>query len=238
VASGALPARLQMGLDEALLTLAGPPTLRLYRWQPATVSIGYFQRAAAFAQTPFEVVRRLTGGGAICHDREITFALTVDCNRLPNAIEASYRLVHDAIRAALASAGVNADDPPVGTPAAAVRPADSWCFAEPTCLDLITPRGGKIVGSAQRRVRQPRPRVLHHGSIVISPPAYPAACGAVDEFTDASGVEQQIEHALCQGIAAALDMGARAGELTPAELTRGHQLAEERYGNDRHTHRR
>ena len=67
-----------MALDEALLQgRAARPTLRLYTWRPAALSLGYFQRwsdVPAAAAAP-AVVRRLTGGGAIHHDLELTFSI-------------------------------------------------------------------------------------------------------------------------------------------------------------------
>src|SRR3954463_11486888 len=71
-----------MALDEALLEAAGGPTLRLYGWSEATLSLGYFQdhatvmAAAAPARAPAPpAVRRITGGGAIWHEHEVTYAL-------------------------------------------------------------------------------------------------------------------------------------------------------------------
>src|SRR5262245_38674114 len=107
ILSGALPPVLNMGLDEALLLAAGgPPTLRLYAWPPPGLSLGYFQKSAPFAAVPgpHVLVRRLTGGGAIYHDDEITFALVLDQAAFPVAVDASYRVVHDAIARALRSA--------------------------------------------------------------------------------------------------------------------------------------
>ena len=73
-----------MAVDEALLETAaslGVPTLRFYQWQEPTMSLGYFQeyadrlRHAASAGCP--TVRRASGGGAIMHDRELTYSLAV-----------------------------------------------------------------------------------------------------------------------------------------------------------------
>jgi len=68
----------QMAFDEALLETAGNPTLRLYTWDPPTVSLGYFQaHDPIVAQLPrgMPVVRRITGGGAIWHQHEVTYCL-------------------------------------------------------------------------------------------------------------------------------------------------------------------
>ena len=75
-----------MARDEALLTLVGtsqsPPTVRLYQWNPPTISLGYFQHYGDYVSLPppagtLPVVRRLTGGGAILHDLELTYSLTL-----------------------------------------------------------------------------------------------------------------------------------------------------------------
>ena len=72
-----------MAVDEALLRSAGESrqlTLRVYQWEQPTLSLGYFQAherpAEHAASQPCPVVRRATGGGAIVHDREITYSLT------------------------------------------------------------------------------------------------------------------------------------------------------------------
>src|SRR5690606_24799825 len=135
-----------------------------YGWRPHAVSLGWFQRFVDFGDLPpgTAVVRRLTGGGAIHHGDELTFALVCDAARLPREIAAGYRLLHDAIVAALLELGVRCERLVDGSPPAA-RPEARWCFAEPGRDDVVTARG-KLVGSAQRRIRAPHERVLHHGS--------------------------------------------------------------------------
>src|SRR5437870_140838 len=97
-----------MARDEALLTLVGrreaPPTLRFYAWQPATISLGYFQEFDQYSSLAspaggLAVVRRTTGGGAILHDLELTYSLTVPAGHDwlmpgPNRL---YELMHRAI---------------------------------------------------------------------------------------------------------------------------------------------
>lgn len=71
-----------MGIDEALMrtAVAGEPVLRLYGWKPAAVSIGYFQGLEeevdldACHNHGVDVVRRVTGGGAVFHDQELTYS--------------------------------------------------------------------------------------------------------------------------------------------------------------------
>jgi lipoate-protein ligase A len=160
----------QMALDGAILEAvsAAPDAavLRTYAWAPATLSLGYFQPAALidtdprFAAVP--VVRRSTGGGAIWHDRELTYSLV-----LPRAHPASarpqslYEAVHQALVEALNAAGVPArrrGPQPTGGD----RPF--LCFTDRDPEDIVV-GSAKVVGSAQRR----RPgAVLQHGSLVLA----------------------------------------------------------------------
>lgn len=233
-----------MGLDEALLhSEDSPPTLRIYRWSPPGLSLGYFQRASDFLDVAGDhvVVRRITGGGAIYHDDEITFSLTVGASLLPTDIGASYDLIHDAVRAALADVGVEArrrgDSAGQPTPGPA-RPKQSWCFADPVCEDLLTTSGHKLLGSAQRRVQRPKERILHHGSLVLSAPEATPFCGSVAEETDPRRVEAALEEAMTKRLATSLGLTAAQGFPTEMELERATRLAKERYGSEAFTLRR
>src|SRR4051794_30663710 len=75
---------MNMAIDEALLNSAatgGIATLRLYQWNKPTLSLGYFQRAAEREMHPpslaCPLVRRASGGGAILHDRELTYSIAI-----------------------------------------------------------------------------------------------------------------------------------------------------------------
>jgi lipoate-protein ligase A len=192
-----------MALDEELLHAAAAPTLRLYGWRPAAVSIGDFQDAAAFADLDLPVVRRATGGGAIHHADELTFALALDAHLLPPAIDASYALLHDAVAQALADIGVPVVRLAAGR-APGPRPGERWCFRTPGRHDLVTARGDKLVGAAQRRLRRPRPRVLHHGSIVVRRPSLTPFAAAIADFVDPEPSLPDLRRALVRRIAAAL----------------------------------
>jgi len=231
-----------MGMDEALLLAdEAQPTLRLYRWQPAGLSIGYFQSSSGFSDVSGDhvLVRRLTGGGAILHDDELTFSLALDACRLPSGIPESYNLIHRAVCKALAEVGVTSSFPDSrSNPPTAARPEIPWCFAEPTPQDLLSQSGRKLLGSAQRRVRRPRERVLHHGSLVLRPPAATPFCGSVEESTDPETVSTQLEDALISCVASSLDLRPVAGVPTASEQADARRLAAERYGSDSFTHRR
>ncbi len=208
-----------MALDEALLRTPGPPTLRLYGWSPPGLSLGYFQAASDFWAVSGDhvMVRRLTGGGAIYHTDEITFAITADANVLPRNVKASYELIHGAVATALERVGVAVV---AGSRLRSSRPRTPtpWCFQDASGADLLTPAGSKILGSAQRRLQRPRPRILHHGSLVVSrPPLWDAL---IEEISDVLGLRP------------------KAGEATEQEEALAEVLTRERYGNPRFTRRR
>lgn len=157
-----------MGLDEALLEGQGsPPTLRLYTWQPDTLSLGYFQPWASVPaiSEASAVVRRITGGGAIHHKGELTLSLTcaLDHPLYRGTVADSYERVHRAIAVGLSELGVQAHlrgDESLSSD----RESTGMCFHASTPLDLVW-GGRKGVGSAQRRRLG---RVLHHGSIKLT----------------------------------------------------------------------
>jgi lipoate-protein ligase A len=228
-----------MAIDEALLELADLPTLRLYGWAPHAVSLGWFQKLADFGDVPADtpIVRRLTGGGAIHHGDELTFALAIAAERLPADLPASYALVHDAAIAALAAVGVIAERLREGHSPSA-RPSAKWCFAEPGEGDLVTPRG-KLLGSAQRRIRVPAPRVLHHGSLVLRRPSLTPFVAAVDDAaaTDAA-LRDRLADEFVARLAVSLGMEPFVGELTAAETAMATQLERDKYGDPSFTARR
>jgi lipoate-protein ligase A len=226
-----------MAVDEALLLEGGEPVLRCYGFAPHAVSLGYFQRFADFADLPpgTPIVRRLTGGGAIHHGDELTFALALDASLLPRDVAASYALLHDAVLAALAAFGCRATRLPAGHGQAA-RPVERWCFAEPGRDDLVTPRG-KLLGSAQRRIQRPRPRVLHHGSLVLRRPALTPFVAAAED--QAAGLDRDgLAEALARELAAALRLELVSSGLTAAEQALAARLRDQRYGDPAFTAQR
>lgn len=162
-----------MARDEALMLRVGagesPPTLRLYQWCEPTISLGYFQRFAEYEALPppagsLPVVRRLTGGGAILHDLELTYSIALPLSHplLAGGPNRLYELAHDAVIASLGHAETaparcgTTDDSTAGR-------GPFFCFARRHCFDVLL-AGEKLAGSAQRRTRT---AVLQHGSIVL-----------------------------------------------------------------------
>jgi lipoate-protein ligase A len=119
-------------------------------------------------------VRRPTGGGAIAHFGEITFALTCDLGQPPydGSIASSYERVHAALATGLSQLGVTARPRAQQTLASDANGGGFYCFYKSASVDLVA-SGRKLIGSAQRRHGG---RVLHHGSLASGrEPADPAA---------------------------------------------------------------
>ena len=216
----------QMAWDEALLEPAAQQTLRLYRWDPPCVSLGYFQdHASATAGLPpgMPVVRRITGGGAIWHEHEVTYALVgrLGADGLPGRTVELYPLLHGAVLAELATRApaLQAQPATVGDRRYAAEPR---CFASPAAADLVHAGGGKVLGSAARARGE---RLLVHGSLKLASNPWdgPAVRGC---GLDAEAAAQ----ALVAGIAAALGLAVSAGSPTAAETAAMQRLRALRYG--------
>ena len=152
-----------MAVDESLLRHVRTPVLRMYGWETACVSIGYFQKASVVSSgTPF--VRRYTGGGLVEHEKDLTYTLILPSDHpltLAGTVP-SYRSIHSAVAEALQSAGV---DCRLAT--AQPKQDHASCFLKPVPADVLDPKGNKLAGAAQRRTRQ---GCLHQGSILLPGP--------------------------------------------------------------------
>lgn len=148
-----------MAIDEAVLNevAAGNslPTLRLYGWTPPAISIGYFQSMeeevdlAACKTHGVEVVRRMTGGGAVLHDKEITYSVHIPEARglVPHGILESYEAICAGVLKGLTHLGFEGTFAPLND-------------------IVIAPRGvpQKISGNAQTRAQGV---ILQHGTILL-----------------------------------------------------------------------
>ncbi len=169
------PGPWNMAVDDVLLDLAaatGQATLRFYQWQQPTLSLGYFQaldnRRQHAASQDCPVVRRASGGGAILHDRELTYSLAIPQTSARLAdVRHLYELCHGTLIAALADYGVAAalyrDCAQNKTDDTSSAAHPFLCFQRRTCFDVVID-GAKIAGSAQRRRRG---AVLQHGSVLL-----------------------------------------------------------------------
>jgi lipoyl(octanoyl) transferase len=164
-----------MAADEAILEHIGSgaslPTLRLYAWEPACLSLGHAQPLAdvdllRLKQRGWEVVRRATGGRAILHTDELTYSVIAptDEPRVAGSILESYNRLAQALLLAVKSlelpvqikeyAGLNENGPPT----------NPVCFEVPSSYEIIV-NGKKLIGSAQARKKE---GVLQHGSLPLT----------------------------------------------------------------------
>jgi lipoate-protein ligase A len=197
-----------MAIDESLLRHARAPVLRIYGWEEACVSIGYFQKAAV-VPTKKTFVRRYTGGGLVEHGRDLTYTLVLPSDHpltLAGTLP-SYRAIHQGLASALRAAGVDCQ-----LATAQPKKDHASCFLKPVPADVLDPQGNKLAGAAQRRTRQ---GCLHQGSILLFGPIPP-----------------QLLKILPDHLAQALQTF-----WTPAERTREEEELAEKLFRDRYTTR-
>lgn len=170
-----LPGSWNMAVDERLFTLVSAPGhpprtfLRFYRWARPTASLGYSQDldkvidVASCRAHGVDIVRRITGGKLVLHDREVTYAVaSSDAELFPPTVQESYRLVSRALIKGLERLGMRARLAAAAPPPEYSR-GTMPCFAFPA-RDEIEVGGRKLVGSAQKRTG---PAFLQHGSIPL-----------------------------------------------------------------------
>lgn len=174
-----------MALDEALLDAAaanpGLAFFRTYEWTEPTLSLGYFQSIGEGEADPrfhgVPVVRRSTGGGAIWHHHEVTYALVLPVDH-PAARRGGplYHEVHAAIARVFQGLGARVERRG-GSTSVGTAPRPFLCFTDRDPEDLVLD-GSKVVGSAQRRRGS---AVLQHGSVLLRrSPRVPELPGAGD----------------------------------------------------------
>lgn len=169
--SGAMSPSLNMAIDRAILALhangQAPPTLRFYQWQPAAVSLGYFQKRHNLnldvcRQYGIEVVRRPTGGKAVLHLGDLTYAVIAGTgDGIPSAVTAAYLLISEGLLAGFHSLGIDAR---MGRETRN-SPQTDVCFLR-CAIGAIVHQGKKLVGSAQTWHAS---SMLQHGSIILLP---------------------------------------------------------------------
>ena len=245
---GARSAFENMALDEAILRCvtagSSPYTLRFYRWQPSAVSIGYFQGIeqevdlAACEAHGVDVIRRLTGGGAVYHDfdGEITYSLAIPDSYpgVPRKVLDSYGLLCGALVAGFEALGLPAEFKPIN--------------------DILV-NEKKISGNAQTRRFG---GILQHGTILcqVDPHLMFTLLKVPNEkIRDKliAGVEERVTSiqremgevdrervtaAMVAGFARVLDIELVPGELTEEELALAEEVRKERYENDAWTFKR
>jgi lipoate-protein ligase A len=229
-----------MALDEAILEgiAAGtsPPTIRFYTWTPKAVTIGTFQglhyevNIEECKARHVDVIRRITGGGAVYHDDEITYSILGPEHLFPKDIIASYKEICGCVVAALKSLGI----------AAVFSPINDVLVTDPVEGDR------KISGSAQTRRNGV---LLQHGTILytvdvdtmftlLTPDkakisdkliqSVKKRVTCVKEYGTATREElaEALEHAFIRG------KNCTRGTYTEKELLRAKVLVKEKYATD------
>ena len=249
---------MNMALDEIAAETAadgGPRTLRVYRWEPSTLSLGYHQDPDTVdwdycAAEGITVTRRQTGGGGIYHDGhgDISYSIVAPAGELPGELVASYRLLCTPVLDAFDRLGVPAAFAETGRPAL----HDPACYLRELhpAHDVVVPDEDgprKVSGNAQHRRTD---AVVQHGSLTyaVCPDRHLAAFAApgVDATTfreRVTGIEEHADVTRADAVAtleAALRDWADAaeGSWTTDELTRARERATEKYGSDEWTNRR
>lgn len=199
ILDGALDGALNMSVDSRLFSEVDsdpePRTiLRFYGWRRPTISLGRHQNPEAALDLEYcsargiEWVHRPTGGRAVLHDDELTYAvISNDPVLFGTGVYENYRRISEALRVGLGLLGVHAVLAPE-TRKLQARPGgpDPPCFMSPSRYEL-TIDGRKIAGSAQRRGRR---GFLQHGSLPLT--CDREALARATRMTDPSLLDQEM----------------------------------------------
>ncbi|MGL5712712.1 MAG: lipoate--protein ligase family protein [Paraclostridium sp.] len=165
---------MNMAIDEAIMTSykegKSKPTLRFYTWEPACLTIGYFQKLEKeiglekCEELGIDYVRRATGGRAVLHEDELTYSVIVgeDNDLIDSSINESYKFISQGIAKGLEIEGIEVDELSKGERISREK-LSAACFNTHASYE-ITINNKKVVGSAQHRKDGV---ILQHGSIVI-----------------------------------------------------------------------
>lgn len=252
-----------MAVDESILDSVGRgasiPTLRLYAWTPACLSLGVAQPfadvdTARLRARGWDVVRRITGGRAILHTDELTYSVSGSAENpiLAGSVLESYNRLAKALLRAVQELGMSvkmkegkADENSKNNPV---------CFEAPSTYE-ITVDGKKLIGSAQARRKE---GVLQHGSLplvgdltrITDALAFADESARVEAaarlLARAATVESALSHAVAwddaartmvRAFEAELGIQFERGELSQKEISRTDELVREKYGNQSWTGR-
>jgi lipoyl(octanoyl) transferase len=249
-----------MAIDEAIMRAHGrgevPPTLRFYGWEPAAVSIGYFQSMAseidldAVREGGFGYVRRPTGGRMIFHHMELTYSVAIREELLPGGVVETYKELSKGLLEGLALIGANPElsggesDPRRRDPGG----NHTACFDSPSAYEL-TVQGKKVAGSAQTRKDGV---ILQHGSIMLDLDAdllfhlmkapvelkerlkerFRRKAVSLKEALGRDVGYAEARDAFVRGFERGLGVVLTPGQLTAAEQADAAALANEKYGSD------
>ncbi|HDF8013542.1 TPA: lipoate--protein ligase family protein [Staphylococcus aureus] len=252
-----------MAMDEALLNFVSrgeiDPVIRFYTWNPATLSIGYFQRLQKeididkVKEKGFGLVRRQTGGRGVLHDKELTYSVIVPESHpnMPSTVTEAYRVISQGLLEGFKNLGFDTYFAVPKTPEEHQKlkqPRSSVCFDAPSWYELVV-EGRKIAGSAQTRQKGV---ILQHGSILQDididelfdmfiyknerlklkmKEAFVEKAVAINDISDEHITISQMEEAFEKGFKKGLNIELKPLELTEVQLAEVEELTE-KYRSD------
>lgn len=252
-----------MAMDEALLNFVSrgeiDPVIRFYTWNPATLSIGYFQRLQKeidiekVNEKGFGLVRRQTGGRGVLHDKELTYSVIVPESHpnMTSTITEAYRVISQGLLEGFKNLGFETY---FAVPRSKEereklkQPRSSVCFDAPSWYELVV-EGRKIAGSAQTRQKGV---ILQHGSILQDididelfdmfifkndrlkakmKEAFVEKAVAINDISDTHITLSEMEKAFEEGFKTGLNIEFKPLELSEQQLAEVKEL-EEKYRSD------
>ncbi|MDG5470781.1 biotin/lipoate A/B protein ligase family protein [Jeotgalibacillus sp. ET6] len=253
-----------MALDEALLDWHSegkiPPTIRFYGWNPATLSIGYFQNVEKeinldeVARHGLGFVRRPTGGRGVLHEHELTYSVIVSEEHpaMPQTVTEAYRVISEGILHGFRDLGLDAyfSVPKTADEKNQLKnPRSSVCFDAPSWYELVV-EGKKVAGSAQTRQKGV---ILQHGSILLDideeklfslfhysnervkermQQAFKKKAVAINQMADRPVSLKQAKKAFRQGFEKGLSIKLEEYSLNKEEHEYVNEIMTRRYNND------
>ncbi len=223
-----------MAIDEVLLS-SKVPVLRFYQWEPCAVSVGRYQNLDDIdleycSENGIDIVRRITGGKAVLHEKELTYSFIIDKEMMPRSIIESYRIISSAIFQGLRALGLN---PEINS--SKIKNRDNpVCFQE-TSFNELTINRKKFVGSAQVRKKG---KLLQHGSILTGIDTEkhsncfrkkPEAGDLKKRIAYIDIPEEKLKSAIKQGFSKHFNTSLNERSLCNRELTEAKELARVKY---------
>lgn len=240
--SGARNLATDQAVAEHVRDGASPPTLRFYTWRPAALSLGFGQPLTVVdvdlaRRSGIDLVRRPTGGQAILHNDELTYAVMLPRTHALAAggVLKSYERLSAGFKRGFAALGLDArqrDWQPAGSDGAGLL-----CFASPSTHELSA-QGVKIMGSAQTRLGG---ALLQHGSVPFAhdPRVFdllrlprPATLRGLRDLLSSGPTVGALIEVLATGFTEALQVVLTPDQLTDSERARRDSLVESRFGAD------
>ena len=233
---------MNMAIDEAVMgdlrKGCSTPILRIYKWSPPTITIGYFQPATDInfekcAQDGIGIVRRLTGGRAVLHHEELTYSvLFTEEDFSPFRKREIFLFIARCLLESLTLLGINSRI----TERTRGSLKSPNCFAAPAQFEIESMSEGKLIGSAQV-IRDGI--VLQHGAIPITG-SYSniaqylnctnlafKATSSLNQISKLPVSEDALLESLKRGFGKYLLL--EDGILTPSELSTAQQLRDDKY---------